>query len=242
MFYVCHVETNVSLDFWHACTHTDVSFLTKKRKKKTDCSGSCHHRRQLFIEPKILCLCQSLPPQPYALEMSNRLLKGLVIASRQPRRGGEARGRWGRHLLTRDTLSLSALGFFWWWPCWRLRWPRLRGDHPPLSHRRRQRRRPPWRRRGRSGGQSRCRVRRCRLCRLCRAGRCSNRSVTLRAASSSHRTGTTSARSWMSVHLSILLPRPPPDWWTSPPRSRSRPRPVPLTPSPTLHVNKIWYY
>ena len=62
-----------------------------------------------LIEPKILCLRQSLPPQPYALEVSNQVLQGLAIASRQPRRGGEARGRGGRHSSTRDTLSSSAL-------------------------------------------------------------------------------------------------------------------------------------
>ena len=40
------------------------------------------------LEPKILVLCQFLPPQPYALEVSNQVLKGLAIASSQPQRGG----------------------------------------------------------------------------------------------------------------------------------------------------------
>ena len=41
-----------------------------------------------------LCLRQSLPPPPYTLDVSNRVRKGLVIASRQPRWGGgqEAKG------------------------------------------------------------------------------------------------------------------------------------------------------
>jgi hypothetical protein len=65
---------------------------------------------QMFIKWLFpLCLCQSLPPQPYALEVSNQVLNSLVIASRQPQRGGEARGRGGRHSSTRDTLSSSAL-------------------------------------------------------------------------------------------------------------------------------------
>ena len=42
-----------------------------------------------------LCLCQSLPPQPYALEVSNQVRKSLVIASRQPRWGGGERGQGG---------------------------------------------------------------------------------------------------------------------------------------------------
>ena len=56
-----------------------------------------------------LCLYQSLPPQPYALEVSNLVWKGLVIASRKPRWGGGARGQGGQHLSTRDTFLLLAV-------------------------------------------------------------------------------------------------------------------------------------
>ena len=59
-----------------------------------------------------LCLCQSLLPQPYALEVSNQVQKGLVIAGRQPHWGGE-RGQGGRHSLGRDTfLSLAVVAVF----------------------------------------------------------------------------------------------------------------------------------
>jgi hypothetical protein len=51
-------------------------------------------------------LCQSLPPQPYALEVSNRVREGQVIASRQPQLGG---GGGQRRMMTTMMTSTAAV-------------------------------------------------------------------------------------------------------------------------------------
>jgi len=55
-------------------------------------------------------LCQSLPPQPYALEVSKRVREGLVISSRQPQLGGGDGQRWMMMTMTTATAAVDGHG------------------------------------------------------------------------------------------------------------------------------------
>ena len=55
-------------------------------------------------------LHQSLPPQPYALEVSNRVREGLVIASRQPQLGGGDGQQWMMMAMTTATVAVDDHG------------------------------------------------------------------------------------------------------------------------------------
>ena len=74
--------------------------------------GPVPHCRCCPSPPQLLPvrLCQSLPPQPYALEVSNRVREGLVIASRQPQLGGGDGQRWMMTTMTTATAAVDDHG------------------------------------------------------------------------------------------------------------------------------------
>ena len=84
----------------------------RRRQKSTGLLIPVPHCRCCPSRPQLLPvrLCQSLPPQPYALEVSNRVREGLVIASRQPQLGGGDGQRWMMTTMTTATAAVDDHG------------------------------------------------------------------------------------------------------------------------------------
>jgi hypothetical protein len=105
IWYVCHVEKNVSKIF-DMHTLTLMFHSTQKRKSccfallscPSHCCRHCPSPLQHCLHPAVHCIAvtrshpsppqllplglhQSLPPQPYSLEVSNRVQEGMVLTS-----------------------------------------------------------------------------------------------------------------------------------------------------------------
>ena len=84
----------------------------RRRQKSTGLLIPVPHCRCCPSRPQLLPvhLCQSLLPQPYALEVSYRVRKGLMIASRQPQLGGRDGQWWMMTTMTTATVAVDDHG------------------------------------------------------------------------------------------------------------------------------------
>ena len=91
------------------CNTNNQTNEGRRRQKSTGLLIPVPHCRCCPSRPQLLPvrLCQSLPPQPYALEVSNQVREGLVIASRQPQLGG-GDGQWWM-MTTMTTATVAAV-------------------------------------------------------------------------------------------------------------------------------------